>query len=862
MLSTLITTCLLLFQSQDPQWVKETWEDGTPRLEYEVVEIPGKGMVRDGEFKRWAREGFLEEKGKFRHGERAGRWNTYYPDGKVKSTGKYRDDRMDGTWQFYFAGKKPMSKGEMVDGRRQGRWEYWKEDGSEDVVRTGDYGYHWHTYDNGAARAEGATLDGHVHGEWHYWWPGGNLQAQGEYVRGKKDGPWRFWHWDGSEDRSMIGGEYKEGNRTGTLSESALPMATVRAASAKRNDLFAGVTPSPEVMSLFRKVTGSDRKASQKAFNELVQLGRDAIPTLLQVLNDSTLETKEGNFDGRIAHNAMANIYGGVVQRWLMDDLTEAGVKENQLAVKRWISLWELVKDDEFFWQVDLPRRGRVSQAFLLDPPLVLASSRKPPAIYASRFENHKRVKGFKSIQAGLGWLRENQGEDGGWGSSSYVKREAEDRIPDLNDTGKEYYDVGVTSLALLAFLAEGNTMATGPDRQAVVDGVLWLIRNQSPDGIFNYRILTAQESHLGEGEWRLYTCHECSGHGAKLCGACGFGGRDQDGASCGDCSGILPDCDPCEGHGIVWRPLASSKPGGVGNQYAPVVFGSRVRDLFNQTLATLALCEALATWEDPRLRSAAQRGVQVLLDAQNPYGGWATSLQPDGDNRTAITSWIGCTLMAAHVAGIQVPKHAFDGATEWVKTMTAYDSGRIGSAFGDRGGPGGFPTRLEGTHDRFPVEKSEALTAMGFWFRLLSHGHIFTLRSERKRERELKNNPGKTLKKKRVDIPDPFEDPLFTTHANLIISKPPVWDDEGGSIDLVYWYFGGLVIANWKTKYQKAWRKAAEVALMKTQRPKKDGVALAGSWDPIGAWGSVGGRVYSTALATLTLQSTYQYDL
>ncbi|RKY14435.1 MAG: hypothetical protein DRP63_08530, partial [Planctomycetota bacterium] len=32
------------------------------------------------------------------------------------------------------------------------------------------------------------------------------------------------------------------------------------------------------------------------------------------------------------------------------------------------------------------------------------------------------------------------------------------------------------------------------------------------------------------------------------------------------------------------------------------------------------------------------------------------------------------------------------------------------------------------------------------------------------------------------------------------------------------------------------------------------------GSWDPVGKWGMVGGRVYSTALNALTLEIYYRY--
>jgi hypothetical protein len=33
------------------------------------------------------------------------------------------------------------------------------------------------------------------------------------------------------------------------------------------------------------------------------------------------------------------------------------------------------------------------------------------------------------------------------------------------------------------------------------------------------------------------------------------------------------------------------------------------------------------------------------------------------------------------------------------------------------------------------------------------------------------------------------------------------------------------------------------------------------GSWDPVGAWGRDGGRVYSTALCALILEVYYRYN-
>ena len=48
------------------------------------------------------------------------------------------------------------------------------------------------------------------------------------------------------------------------------------------------------------------------------------------------------------------------------------------------------------------------------------------------------------------------------------------------------------------------------------------------------------------------------------------------------------------------------------------------------------------------------------------------------------------------------------------------------------------------------------------------------------------------------------------------------------------------------------------EDAILPNQR--KDG-DFKGSWDPDGAWGFSGGRVYSTAMMTLSLQVYYRYS-
>jgi len=88
-----------------------------------------------------------------------------------------------------------------------------------------------------------------------------------------------------------------------------------------------------------------------------------------------------------------------------------------------------------------------------------------------------------------------------------------------------------------------------------------------------------------------------------------------------------------------------------------------------------------------------------------------------------------------------------------------------------------------------------------------------------------------------------------------------PVWDAGGGGklnqIDFYYWYYATLAMFQMGGDYWRQWNKHMKAALVNHQRQSGD---EAGSWDPIGAWGFAGGRVYATAINTLSLEIYYRY--
>jgi hypothetical protein len=96
---------------------------------------------------------------------------------------------------------------------------------------------------------------------------------------------------------------------------------------------------------------------------------------------------------------------------------------------------------------------------------------------------------------------------------------------------------------------------------------------------------------------------------------------------------------------------------------------------------------------------------------------------------------------------------------------------------------------------------------------------------------------------------------------ASSLVADLPEWKEN--KIDYYAWYYSTLALFQFdgpEGPQWKKWNEEMKNVLVINQKLAKHGCEN-GSWDPaVDRWGSEGGRVYATALNTLTLEIYYRY--
>ncbi len=114
------------------------------------------------------------------------------------------------------------------------------------------------------------------------------------------------------------------------------------------------------------------------------------------------------------------------------------------------------------------------------DPPPPVAPAAAASPLFsgrAARREQFRNDKVVVAIRQGVGWLLAHQDPDGKWDADAFMKHDAAD--DPCRDPGNPIHDVGVTGLALLAVLAQADTLHDEACHRAAD----WLVRQLDKEG-------------------------------------------------------------------------------------------------------------------------------------------------------------------------------------------------------------------------------------------------------------------------------------------------------------------------------------------------------------------------------------------
>ena len=226
-------------------------------------------------------------------------------------------------------------------------------------------------------------------------------------------------------------------------------------------------------------------------------------------------------------------------------------------------------------------------------------------------------------------------------------------------------------------------------------------------------------------------------------------------------------------------------------------------RLMYNQGLATIALCEAYGLTGDTQVGQAAQGAVNFILDAQNvTTGGWRYSPKQSGD--TSVVGWQLMALKSAHMAGLNVGGSAFSGTSKWLDSVASHE----GTRYGYLPGSGG----------------SLRMSSVG----LLCRQYLGANRAST----------------------------MLIGGMDYLMNHLP----DAGNTDTYYWYYATQVMHNMGGYEWDTWNRKMRDLLVHTQVRNVDACAN-GSWPPENdVIGHKAGRIMTTSLSCLTLEIYYRY--
>ncbi len=714
--------------------------------EFELQPDKQANPIRHGALTVIDNQGNKRVVGEFSSGKRSGRWRFSYANRKSMASGAFKDGSRSGEWKFSHPNGEPQARGRYVRGHPKGKWRFWTEDGEDDSIHTGTYDW-VSNHDLGTdLRGSGPTLDGTLHGNWVVTWPTGHRQLEATFKRGERAGAWRFWHVDGTLDPEFLSGDRGTDTWNPAIVQDPISLSPVDPDGPADIDTPTDLTAiaqhldldsiDPELRLEYESCSQGERSPEELLDSASAHRREGLLLLVLEELQALDFESTSDLERARQLNDELVReILGG---RSYVSPVTP-NADALRLAALRLHSLHAVTAALATWWEFDLDLGldgdGWPSSS-LLDPTTHvegLLGRHQQQELYASRFARRDPLgrRERKALDLALKWLVEHQDADGKWDSDEFTKHC--DPWDTHEGAGAPVNDLGVTALALLAVLGDGNAAGAGPYREDVQRAALWLCSQQdTKDGLFGERI----------------------------------------------------------GHDYIYQHL----------------------------IATLALSELCAQSNSRGLRDRLQLALKFITSGRHQTSGWRYEVPSNGKADTSVTGWALLALAAAAEAGLAFDPANLNFGLAWMDSVTDPKSGRVGYM-----APGERSSRIPGKNDHFSQDAGEAMTAI-------------------------------TLHCRHLLGQAPSSSPVMLKHAQMLTKNLPTWNPEEFMVDYYYWFHGTYAMHYFGGKLAVAWRKSLLAALLEGQQPE-------GSWPPSGAWSMIGGRVYSTALCALMLETPRRHS-
>ncbi|NLX95762.1 MAG: terpene cyclase/mutase family protein [Rhodopirellula sp.] len=220
---------------------------------------------------------------------------------------------------------------------------------------------------------------------------------------------------------------------------------------------------------------------------------------------------------------------------------------------------------------------------------------------------------------------------------------------------------------------------------------------------------------------------------------------------------------------------------------------------MYGQGLATIALCEAYALTKDRGLKDLAQQAIDFIVSAQDRNGGgWR--YQPGDPGDTTVTGWQLMALRSGQMARLNVPSPTFFSAERFLDGVQSQEGALYGY---------------------MTPEPRPATTAVGLLSRMYSGW-------------------GR-------------DHPALGQGAAYLSKLGPSKENDG----LYFNYYATQVLHHLGGSDWQRWNVKTRDHLIATQSSEGH---EAGSWYFPGRHSKVGGRLYCTAMAVMTLEVYYRY--